>query len=125
MKTSPILALALLLISVKSEAALIDNSLKGHVIYDLEGIISDTINEGEQTADLLRKSVTCKPVTKDGQFFLASCSIDFKVSYEELTEIRNCEIRYHYKGTLAQVEVYESFEDDIDACLQDLNESIE
>lgn len=104
--------------------------LETAVAKDISGLIDDTVNEGEQTATLIHKNgepqVRCTVSVQrlNPKLRWAFCRVDFKVEYEDQSDIRECKLLYSFdpKKVLSSLERSgNSFQD----CIESLGESIE
>lgn len=120
--------LALALLTLTAQAAGTD-SLPRLVANDIQGLVSDTVNEGEQTAHVIYNGeiprVNCR-VTASKQKAneqWAFCKVEFTVNYEESSAERECGLLYRVeeKAGALTIERHRFFEE----CVETLSESID
>lgn len=100
------------------------------VIEDIEGLIGDTVNEGDQTAHVIykrgRPEAECsisnnKKIPSKKWLF---CKVNFKVKYEDQQEVRSCKLLYAVNLSNAKASLERGPEDFFTKCIENLSESI-
>lgn len=124
-------ALALILCLFTSPAEATVPSVEQLVARDISALLSDTVNEGDQTAHVIEKNgkpdVTCKysPVKNSETARWAFCRVNFLVKYEDLSTERQCSLLYRLDPPAKGFTVERAKEELFDACIETLGESIE
>jgi len=117
----------LLLTSLFAQATGFD--LAGAVAQDLQALVSDTVNEGEQTAQVVRQgkvpAVECRlSDSREAGRKWAQCKVSFTVSYENEKEVRSCSVLYSFKPGSAQADLQRGNEQSFRDCIETLSESL-
>lgn len=128
MRISLILALTLCASSLAHAAP---DSLEELVARDIQGLVDDTVNEGEQTAYVVYEReqplVECKLSNSRQQpgYKWAFCRVAFRVRYESAQEMRTCHLLYTFHPNDLRRSLRIGDEDTEMDCVEYLGESIE
>ena len=123
--------IALILALFTSPAQATTPSVEQLVAWDIGALLSDTVNEGDQTAHVIVKNgkpdVTCKysPVKGSETARWAFCRVNFLVKYEDLQTERQCPLLYRFDPPAKGFTVERAKEELFDSCIEALGESIE
>lgn len=99
------------------------------VARDIQGLLNDTVNEGDQTAHVIyeagKAQVSCRlsPVKGSANEQWAFCKVGFEVRYEDQEETRSCGLLYRAKGEGAGLSL-ERTGDSFSDCIESLGESL-
>jgi hypothetical protein len=117
---------ALLLTSLFAHATNFD--LASAVAQDIQALVADTVNEGEQTAQVVYRgkipAVECRlSDAKETSRKWAQCRVSFTVSFEGEKEVRTCSVLYSFNPRSAQADLQRGNEQSFRACIETLSES--
>lgn len=119
---SLLIALTISSLSIASPA----KALEAAVADDIQALLSDTVNEGEQTAQVVRRSVDCKisPMRGSAVRQWAFCRMDFEVSYAGETSVRGCALLYSFAEGAANFSLQRGKDEQFQSCIEALSESL-
>lgn len=113
-----------------SRASSIVEYVEKFVETDIQSYVDDTVNEGEQTATLVQSegqsAASCRitKVKNNPKSQWAFCKVQFEVSFEDLSDVRECSLLYKVtqaKTTLAIARGANKF---FSSCVELLTESL-
>lgn len=125
------MALTTLVLTTHAHAYAPTPTLEQLVASDIQAVVDDTVNEGDQTAHVIynrsKPQVVCKisnSKTSPKQKW-AFCRVAFLVQYEEASETRECKLLYSFEPKRLAQSFKRGSEDLQMRCLEDLSEGIE
>lgn len=104
-------------------------TLEEAVARNIQALIEDTVNEGEQTAYVIKKNgkyeVDCSISNnkKSKNLKWAYCKVDFLVTYEEMKEARTCGLLYSFQPKNIENTLVRGNEESFADCVEYLAES--
>jgi hypothetical protein len=134
MKTSSIAIATLVAVGFAwantSRASSIVEYVEKFVATDIQRYVDDTVNEGEQTATVVRSdgesAASCRitPVKKDPKSQWAFCKVQFEVSFEDLSDIRQCSLLYKVTQAKTKLAIERGANKLFSSCVERLSESL-
>jgi len=106
------------------------SSLEQEVANDIQALVSDTVNEGSQDAQVIYEgdtpSVECKVSNAKDRIGVkwAFCRVDFRVTFEDLEDVaeRQCKLLYSFDPAQVAKTLERANEDLIQDCMETLSE---
>jgi hypothetical protein len=104
--------------------------LRQAVADDIQGLLDDTVNEGEQTAEVVQAEngpdVQCRISDNRQQpgFKWAFCTVRFEVQWEDDSAFRRCGLLYTFNPGWISKSLDRGDDESFDSCLEDLSESL-
>jgi|GEM_PF-5680382 len=100
------------------------------VAYDIQALLDDTVNEGDQTARVIYEGeepkVSCRLSRHrvDPKLKWAFCKVQFTVQFEEDSTERECNLLYSFDPAQPGESLSRGREDLFDTCMENLSEGL-
>lgn len=94
------------------------------VMADIQALLDDTVNEGDQTARALHAACEISNA-RQGSRKWALCRVDFTVVYEGASTERACNLLYSFKSNDLEADFKRGPRRYFDVCLENLSDSLE